>query len=111
MLMLPRVQAVKAHPNYQLELTFTNGETGVYDCRPLLKFGVFQELQDESYFRQAHIVNGTVAWPTAGKSYARARARLRRPASAIAANATSPRVDGSGVCWALIEAEASNWLP
>ena len=61
--MLPRVKTVKARPNHQLEITFTSGEVGWYDCRPLLDFGVFAELKDKSYFRQAHVVNGTVAWP------------------------------------------------
>ena len=61
--MLPRVKAVRAKPDYQLEITFTNGEVGTYDCRPLLTFGVFVELKDEAYFRQVHVVNGTVAWP------------------------------------------------
>ena len=61
--MLPRVKAVKARPDYQLELTFTNGEVGIYDCRPLLTFGVFVELKDEPYFGQVYVVNGTVAWP------------------------------------------------
>ncbi|OQB85902.1 MAG: hypothetical protein BWX88_01519 [Planctomycetes bacterium ADurb.Bin126] len=61
--MLPRVQSVKALPEYRLELTFTSGEIGIYDCRPLLHFGVFAELQDEEYFRQVELVNGTVAWP------------------------------------------------
>ena len=61
--MLPRVKAVKAKPDYQLEITFTSGEVGVYDCRPLLTFGVFAELKDVGYFRQVRVVNGTVAWP------------------------------------------------
>lgn len=61
--MLPRVKAVKAQPGHLLEITFTSGEVGVYDCTPLLDFGVFSELQDEAYFGQAHVVNGTVAWP------------------------------------------------
>jgi hypothetical protein len=61
--MLPRVNGVIARPGHQLEITFTNGEVGVYDCRPLLTFGVFSELKDEAYFRQVHVVNGTVAWP------------------------------------------------
>ena len=61
--MLPRVKTVKAKPDYQLEITFTNGEVGLYDCRPLLDFGVFVELKDEEYFRQVQMVNGTVAWP------------------------------------------------
>ncbi len=61
--MFPRVTSVKAMPEYRLELTFTSGEVGIYDCRPLLSFGVFVEFRDEAYFRQARVVNGTVAWP------------------------------------------------
>jgi len=61
--MYPRVKAVRAGNDYQLELVFTNGETGWYDCRPLLEFGVFQELKDLNYFRQARVELGTVVWP------------------------------------------------
>jgi hypothetical protein len=61
--MLPRVKTVVAKQDYTLEITFTNGEVGSYDCRPLLDFGVFTELSDEAYFRQVRMVNGTVAWP------------------------------------------------
>jgi len=61
--MLPRVKTVEAKAGHQLEITFTNGEAGLYDCRPLLDFGVFGELKDEAYFRQVRVVNGTVAWP------------------------------------------------
>lgn len=61
--MLPRAKAVRALPDHRLEITFSSGEVGIYDCRPLLTFGVFRELADEDYFRRVHIVNGTVAWP------------------------------------------------
>lgn len=61
--MNPRVVGVKPLPNYNLELTFSNGEAGIYDCRPLLNFGVFTELQDEHYFRQVRAEMGTVVWP------------------------------------------------
>jgi len=61
--MNPRVRSVRPTDDYTLELTFTNGETGVYDCRPLLGFGVFQELRDINYFRSARVENGTVTWP------------------------------------------------
>jgi hypothetical protein len=54
---------VKPLPDYRLELTFANSDVGVYDCRPLLDFGVFRELRDEAYFRQVAAINGTVAWP------------------------------------------------
>ena len=44
--MNPRVIEVKPLPDYRLEITFSNGEVGLYDCRDLLDFGVFQELRD-----------------------------------------------------------------
>lgn len=61
--MLPRVRQVKPLPEYKLELTFTSGEARVYDCRPLLDFGVFRELRDERYFRQVKPFLGSIAWP------------------------------------------------
>jgi hypothetical protein len=61
--MNPRVESVTPSDDYRLELTFSNGETGIYDCRPLLDFGVFRELQDNVYFRQVRVENGTVVWP------------------------------------------------
>lgn len=61
--MNPRVTRVKPLDHYRLELVFSNGETGIYDCRPLLGFGVFAELEDEQYFRQVRAELGTVVWP------------------------------------------------
>ena len=61
--MNPRVKGVKPMADYRLEITFSSGEVGVYDCRPLLDFGVFRELRDEGYFRQARVAGGTVVWP------------------------------------------------
>jgi hypothetical protein len=61
--MNPRVIGVQPAVGYRLDITFSNGEFRTYDCRPLLKFGVFRELRDESYFRQARAEGGTVVWP------------------------------------------------
>lgn len=61
--MNPRVKDVKPTTGYRLEITFSNGEIGVYDCRPLLDFGVFRELRDQVYFRQVRAIGGTVVWP------------------------------------------------
>ena len=61
--MNPRVASVSATDDHKLELTFTNGEVGIFDCSDLLDFGVFKELQDISYFKQARIEGGTVVWP------------------------------------------------
>ena len=62
-MMNPRVTSVKPLEHYRLEIVFSNGETGIYDCRPLLGFGVFTELEDEHYFRQVRTELGTVVWP------------------------------------------------
>ncbi len=61
--MNPRVKNVIASPDYLLHIEFTNGEHGVYDCSPLLYFGVFRELKDPEYFQQASVLDGTVVWP------------------------------------------------
>ncbi|MBI3815547.1 MAG: DUF2442 domain-containing protein [Nitrospinae bacterium] len=61
--MNPRVKAVKARDNYKLEIIFSNGEVGIYDCSPLLNFGVFAELKDKVYFQQVRAAYGTVVWP------------------------------------------------
>ncbi|MBN2136609.1 MAG: DUF2442 domain-containing protein [Sedimentisphaerales bacterium] len=54
---------MKSTDDYELMLVFTNDERGVYDCSGLLEFGVFKELRDKHYFKQAKVVDGTVAWP------------------------------------------------
>ena len=61
--MNPRVVSVEANDDHSLTITFTNGEVGTFDCRGLLEFGVFRELQDINYFKQARVVHGTVVWP------------------------------------------------
>ena len=45
--MNPRVKEVIPLPNYQLQLIFTNEEKKIYDCSPLLDFGIFQELKNK----------------------------------------------------------------
>jgi hypothetical protein len=59
----PRVKQVRSTDDYKLMLVFTNDEHRVYDCSALLEFGVFKELRDRSYFKQAKVIHGTVAWP------------------------------------------------
>ena len=61
--MNPRVKEVIATDDYNRELTFVNGEHGIYDCHPLLDFGVFKEFRNISYFKQVNVRGGTVVWP------------------------------------------------
>ncbi len=59
----PRVIHVIPTDDYCLQLIFSNGEKGVYDCTGLLSFGVFQELKALAYFKQVKVEEGTVIWP------------------------------------------------
>ena len=61
--MNPQVKQVRPLANYQLELTFENGEQRIFDARPYLQKGVFVRLQDRAAFRAARVVAGSVEWP------------------------------------------------
>jgi len=61
--MNPRVKAVTPRDGYKLEVTFTNGEVGIFDCNHLLSFGVFQALRDVRYFNRVRVEGGTIVWP------------------------------------------------
>ncbi|NCR78223.1 MAG: DUF2442 domain-containing protein [Microcystis aeruginosa K13-06] len=54
--MNPRVKEVIPLPNYQLQLIFTNEEKKIYDCSPLLDFGIFQELKNKQYLALRDLV-------------------------------------------------------
>ena len=61
--MNPRICKVSTTDNYHLNLVFSNGEEGIYDCSKLLGFGVFRELKNKHYFNQVKVIDGTVVWP------------------------------------------------
>ncbi|NOU22494.1 MAG: DUF2442 domain-containing protein [Methyloglobulus sp.] len=61
--MNPRISKAAPMDNYKLQLIFTNGERGIYDCSNLLNFGVFKELGGKNYFNQVKVSDGTVVWP------------------------------------------------
>ena len=61
--MNPRIIEVIPLSDYKMQLIFSNGERGVYDCNNLLDFGVFQELKNKNYFNQVKVLDGTVTWP------------------------------------------------
>jgi len=55
---------IKATPraNYQVDVVFRNGVTGVYDCRPLLQDPFWAALKDEAFFNLVHAECGTLVW-------------------------------------------------
>ena len=60
--MNPRVKSVRAMQDYKLQLTFTNGEKRIFDIRPYLSKGVFQELMNETLFQTVRVSLGSIQW-------------------------------------------------
>ncbi len=60
--MNPRVKNVKPKDNYKLILTFTNGETKIFDMKPYLKIGIFQELKELHLFNSVKPFLGSIQW-------------------------------------------------
>ena len=61
--MNPHVESVRALDDYQLEVAFENGERRIFDVKPFLSRGVFVRLRDQSLFKAAKAVAGSVEWP------------------------------------------------
>ena len=61
--MNPAVTHVEPLPNYRLKIIFENGDARLFDVSPYLDKGIFTELKDDAYFRQARVAFGAVSWP------------------------------------------------
>lgn len=60
--MNPYVKSVQPLDDYQLALTFENGEQRVFDFKAYLGMGVFARLQNIALFKTARVVAGSVEW-------------------------------------------------
>ena len=60
--MYPSVTSVIPRENYMLELTFSNGESGVLDMKPYLDFGIFNRIKDFNYFEKVTVAFDTIEW-------------------------------------------------
>lgn len=60
--MNPYVKKVKPLENYCLMLWFENGEQKVFDLKPYLNKGVFNQLRNTSLFSSVKVVAGSVEW-------------------------------------------------
>lgn len=60
--MSPRVRAVRALEDYELEIDFDNGEVRRFDVKPYLGRGVFVRLRDVGAFRNVRAVAGSIEW-------------------------------------------------
>lgn len=57
------VKIVKPLSDYRLYIEIADGSKGIFDMKPHLNQGVFQELRNVSYFNLVDIVLGAVTWP------------------------------------------------
>jgi CTP:phosphocholine cytidylyltransferase-like protein len=53
---------VKPIEDYQLALTFENGEKRIFDMKPYLDKGIYKELRDESKFKTVRISFDSIEW-------------------------------------------------
>ncbi len=61
--MNPHVKSVRALDDYELQVSFANGESRRFDVKPYLDRGIFVRLRDLAVFRAARVVAGSVEWP------------------------------------------------
>lgn len=59
----PHVTSARALDDYQLEVSFDNGERRIFDVKPFLSRGIFVRLRDRSLFQAVRAVAGSVEWP------------------------------------------------
>jgi hypothetical protein len=58
----PYVKNVRALDDYQLEVSFENGESRRFNVKPYLDRGVFTRLRDTDLFRSVNVVAGSIEW-------------------------------------------------
>ena len=59
----PHVTSVRALEDYQLKISFDNGERRRFDVKPFLSRGIFVRLRDRELFQAVRAVAGSVEWP------------------------------------------------
>jgi hypothetical protein len=60
--MYPSVKAVIPRDNYLLDISFSNGESGVLDMKPYLNFGIFKRIKDYRSFEKVTVAFDTIEW-------------------------------------------------
>ncbi len=57
------VKAVKPLPDYKIYVEIEDGRKGIFNMKPYLEHGIFNELKNINYFNQVSILLGAVTWP------------------------------------------------
>ena len=61
--MNPYVESVRALDDYELEVSFENGERKRFDVKPYLSRGIFVRLRNRALFQAVRAVAGSIEWP------------------------------------------------
>jgi hypothetical protein len=61
--MIPDVIDFEIMTDRRIKVSLSNGKNGIFDVKPYLNRGVFEELKDYDYFRRVRIEFGTITWP------------------------------------------------
>lgn len=62
--MNPRIENIEVLRDFELQLTFNNGEVRVFDVKPYLETGIFRELRNVSIFKSVKPFLGSIQWET-----------------------------------------------
>ncbi len=63
--MNPRVKEVEVLQDYQLLLTFKNGEKRIYDAKKLFQYDFFKNIKNKENFEKVKVADGiTIEWET-----------------------------------------------
>lgn len=62
-MLMERVKEVRALPDYRLDVTFRNGERGIFDCNPYRGYECLSGIWADGVFDKVVADHGTVMWP------------------------------------------------
>jgi hypothetical protein len=57
------VVTVRPLANFCIDVTLRDGSHGVFDMKPYLDVGIFQELRNPAYFNRVDVQFDAVTWP------------------------------------------------
>ena len=63
-MLTPIIKKVDVLKNYELILTYENGEKRLYDMKPNFKYEAFKKLMDYNIFKKVHPAGETIEWET-----------------------------------------------
>lgn len=60
--MTPKAIDVKPLSNFEIEVTFENGEKKVFDVKPYFKYSIFKKLQENDNFKKVKVSGLSIEW-------------------------------------------------